>query len=85
MAVEWRFAYSSAIHKVAPPLLVPVLHRVSDLDDYRSLIHLYQTMVQQEAHYLAVLLEGALPERMLQLCAAKALARAHALRLVVIW
>ena len=85
MTVEWRFAYSSAIHKVAPALLVPVLHRVSDLDDYRTLIRVYQSMVQQRVRHLAVLLEGPLPERMLQLCAAKALAMAHSLRLVIIW
>lgn len=77
MAVEWRHAYSSAIHRAAPTLPPSVLRRVSDVDDYKALLSLYAS--PQQGGWLAVLLEGGLPERMLHLCAARAVSAASAL------
>ncbi|KAL1507023.1 hypothetical protein AB1Y20_007885 [Prymnesium parvum] len=84
MAVEWRHAYSSAIHKAAPLVPSSLLQKVSNLEDYRTLMRLYEDLALR-ARYLAVLLQGPLSQRMLHLCAARALAHAMSLELLVVW
>ena len=61
-----RYAYAAALAKAVRGAIPPrALQRVADLDDYRTLLAVYDGIVRRERRYLAWVAAGSLPQRML--------------------
>ena len=86
MAVEWRYAYSSAIGRIVHGSIPPrALQRVAEPADYRSLLAMYEGIVGRKERWLAVQVLGELSERLLAVCSALTMARRFGWKLLLIW